>query len=151
MLFEILIYLQIVLMIIGAGANSTYAIWIQRGTANRETLPFALQGIKFIDDRFARTAYVLLLITGLGLYLSADDSQSAWTLLSLILWLLVILLGLFGYTPTLRKQIELAESVGADSDEYKSMAWRGTFLGILGGIIVLVNIYLLVFQPALWG
>ena len=151
MLFEILIYLQILLMIAGPGANTTYAIWIQRGMANRDALPFALHGIKFIDDRVARAAYGLLLLTGLVLYLSADESQSPWTLLSLVLWLIVFLLGLFGYSPTLRKQIALAEGLGADSEEYKAVAWRGVFLGILAGLIVLVNIYLMVFQPALWS
>jgi len=150
-MFNTMVFIQIVLLIIGPGANSTYAMWIQRGTANRDALPFALRGIQFIDDRFARIAYVLLFVTGLVLYLNSEDSQTAWTLLSLILWVVVFLLGLFGYTPALRKQIALAESVGADSDEYKSVAWRGTSLGILGGVIVLVNIYLLVFQPALWG
>jgi Ca2+/Na+ antiporter len=151
MLFQILMYLQILLMIAGPGANATYAIWIQRGMANRDTLPFALHGIKFIDDRVARAAYGLLLLTGLVMYLSADESQSPWTLLSLILWLIVFLLGLFGYSPTLRKQIALAEGIGADSEEYKAVAWRGTFIGILAGLIVLVIIYLMVFQPALWS
>ncbi len=150
MLFEILLYLQILLLIAGPGATATYAVWIQRGMANRDALPFALHGIKFFDDRVARAAYGLLLLTGLVLYLSADESQSPWTLLSLVLWLIVFLIGLFGYSPTLGKQIALAEGVGADSKEYKAVAWRGAFIGILAGLIVLIIIYLMVFQPALW-
>jgi uncharacterized membrane protein len=151
MLFEILTYIQILLLMAGPGANATYMMWIQHGTANPDSLPFALQGIKFIDDRVARTAYVLLVVTALVMYLTADDAQAPWTLLSLILWLIILALGLFGYSPTLSKQLELAKSVGPDNDEYKSVAWRGTILGILAGLVVLFIIYLMVFQPALWG
>jgi uncharacterized membrane protein len=85
------------------------------------------------------------------MYVTADDAQAPWTLLSLILWLIILALGLFGYSPTLTKQLELAKSVGPDSDEYKAVAWRGTILGILAGLVVLFIIYLMVFQPALWG
>lgn len=151
MLFDILMYVQIVLLIVATGANGTYAIWLQRGIANQDVLPFVLKGIKFIDDRMVRPAYVLLLITGIGLFLTAEDSQSAWTLLAVILWFVILVLGFAGYSPTLRKQIALAESAGADSNEYKSAAWRGTFIGIVAGLIVLFIIYLMVFQPLLWG
>jgi hypothetical protein len=65
--------------------------------------------------------------------------------------LVVFLLGLFGYTPALRKQIALAENPGADSDEYKSAAWQGTIIGITIGVIVLMIILLMAFQPELWG
>ncbi len=99
----------------------------------------------------ARPAYVLLLITGMGLYLTAEDNQTAWTLLAVILWLVLLVIGFAGYSPTLRKQIALAANRGPDSAEYKSMAWRGTFIGILAAVIVLVNVYLMVFQPALWS
>ena len=72
-------------------------------------------------------------------------------MVSLILWLAMILVGFFGYTPTLRKQIALAESVGADDEDYTAAAWRGTYLGIFAAVLVLVIITLMVFKPALWG
>jgi Ca2+/Na+ antiporter len=151
MIFEILMYVQIVLLIIATGANATYAVWLQRGMANRDSLSFVLQGIQFFDNRITRPAYMLLLITGIGLYLTAEESQSAWTLLAVILWLIVLIVGFAGYSPTLRKQIALEASAGADSAEYKTVAWRGTFIGIAAGLIVLVIIYLMVFQPTLWA
>lgn len=152
MLFDILKWAHILLAIAAVGANITYSVWIQRGMANREALPFALRGIKLIDDRIANPAYGLLLLTGVGMAVVAETSLlTPWLLLSLILWLALIVVGFFGYTPTLRKQIALAESVGADNDEYDSVAWRGTFLGIAAGVIVLVIIFLMVFKPALWG
>ena len=152
MLFDILKWVHILLAITAVGANITYSIWIQRGMANRESLPFALRGVSFLDRRIATPAYVLLLLTGVGMAVVAEASLlTPWLLVSLILWLVMILVGFFGYTPTLRKQIALAESVGADHEEYTSVAWRGTYLGIFAAVLVLAIITLMVFKPALWG
>jgi len=122
MLFDILKWVHILLAIAAVGANITYSVWIQRGMANRDALSFALRGVKFINNRIANPGYGLLLFTGIGMALVAETSLlSPWLLLSLILWFALILVGMFGYTPTLRKQIALA------------------------------IIFLMVFKPALWG
>jgi uncharacterized membrane protein len=111
-----------------------------------------LRGVKFLDDRVANPAYVLVLLTGLGMVLTADiELATPWILLSVILWFVGLLLAVFGYTPTLRRQIAAAESGGADSSEYTAAAWRGTVLGIVLGLMVLFIIYLMVFKPALWS
>jgi uncharacterized membrane protein len=152
MLFQILTWFHILLMIAAVGANMSYAIWIQRAMANRDALPFTLRTIKLIDDWVALPAYGLLLLTGLGMVLADDQAfDTPWILLSLILWLGIILLGVLGYRPTLRSQIELAETGGSDSEEYKSMAWRGTMIGIVAAFLVLIIISLMVFKPELWG
>lgn len=152
MAFEILKWFHIVLVIIATGANATYAIWIQRGTIDKTALPYTLRGVKLIDDRVANPAYVLVLLTGLGMVLTANIELSRpWILLSIILWFAGLLIAVFGYTPTLRKQIAEAEAGGADSEGYQATAWRGTVLGIVLGVMVLFIIYLMVFKPALWG
>ncbi len=152
MFYFALKWLHIMLAITAVGANISYSIWIQRATVDKQALPFTLRGIKLIDDRIANPAYVLILLTGIGMAVNADiPLNMPWIMLALILWFSMLLLGLFGYTPTLRKQIELAEQVGPDDDQYKAVASRGVRLGILLAAIVLVIIYLMVFQPALWG
>jgi len=152
MLFEVLKWFHVVLTIVAVGANATYAVWIQRGTADKGALPFSLRGIQFLDSRIANPAYVLILLTGLGMVLTTDiPLTTPWILLSLILWFVGLLLGVFGYTPTLRKQIVEAEKGGPDSEDYKAVAWRGTVLGIVLGVEVLFIIYLMVFKPTLWG
>jgi len=152
MLFDILFLLHILLMIVAVGANTTYAIWIQRATADRDALPFTLRGISAIDTRIALPAYVLLLVTGLAMVIADDlPFDTPWLLTSLILWLALILIGFLGYTPALRKQIDLAESAGPDDEAYKAVAWRGTILGIVAAVIVLVIISLMIFKPALWS
>jgi len=152
MLDLLLYYIYLVLLIVAVGPNITSAIWIQRAIANREALPFTLHGIQVINNRIVVPATGLILITWIAMVFTSGQSlQTAWILLVAIFWLVVFLLGLFGYTPTLRKQIALAESSGADSDEYKSAAWRGTIIGIAIGVIVLMILLLMVFQPELWG
>ncbi len=152
MLNQLLWFIHILLLIVAIGPNVTNAIWIQRAMANRAALPFTLQGIKIINDRIVIPAIGLILITWIAMAITSGASLlTAWILLVAIFWLFVFLIGLFGYTPALRKQIALAENPGADSDEYKSAAWRGTIIGIAIGVIVLLIILLISFQPALWG
>lgn len=152
MLNQLLWYIYLLLLIVAVGPNVTNAIWIQRAMTNRAALPFTLQGIKVIHDRIVMPATGLILITWIAMVFTSSQSlQIPWVLLVAIFWLVVFLLGLFGYTPTLRKQIAIAESTGADSDEYKSAAWRGTIIGIAIGVIVLLIILLMAFQPELWG
>ena len=151
-MFDVLKWFHIVLVIVAVGANATYAVWIQRGTIDKTGLPFALKGVRFIDSRISSPAYLLVLLTGIGMVLTADlELTTPWILLSIILWFVGMLLGVFGYTPTLRKQLEAAERSGAGSEEYTAIAWRGTWLGIVLGVIVLFILYLMVFKPALWG
>ena len=82
MLFDILKWVHILLAIAAVGANITYSIWIQRGMANRASLPFALRGVRFIDSRIATPAYVLLLLTGVGMAAVAEISlttRGSWS------------------------------------------------------------------------
>ena len=152
MLNQLLWYVYLLLLIIAMGPNVTYAIWIQRATANQEVLPFTLKGIKVINDRIVLPATGLALIAWVVMiYVSSQSLLIPWVLLTAVFWLAAFLLGLLGYSPTLRKQIELAESAGTESEEYKSAAWRGMILGIIIGLVALLNLLLLAFQPALWS
>jgi len=85
------------------------------------------------------------------IYVSSQSLLIPWVLLTAVFWLAAFLLGLLGYSPTLRKQIALAESAGANNDEYKSAAWRGMILGIAIGVVVLLILLLMAFPPALWS
>jgi hypothetical protein len=152
MLDQLLYYLYLILLIVAIGPNVTSAIWIQRATVNREALPFTLKTIKVINNRIVLPAVGLALITWVAMvYLSGQSLLIPWVLLTAVFWLAAFLLGLFGYTPALRKQIALAKSIGGDSDEYRSAAWRGTIIGIAIGVIALMIILLMAFQPGLWG
>lgn len=151
MLYLILKWLHILLAITALGANITYSFWIIRATRNPEALSFTLRGIKLLDDRIANPAYGFLLITGIAMVLVSPLSfATPWISVSIALFVAVILVAAIGYTPTLRKQIELAESVGPDSSEYLAVARRGTILGIVLGILVVAITYFMVTKPQLW-
>ena len=116
----LLYYIYLLLLIVAVGPNVTSAIWIQRAMANLESLSFTLQGIKFINDRIVLPATGLITVTWIVMVvISGQSLLIPWILLVAVFWLVIFLLGLFLYTPRLRKQIALAESPGSDSDEYK--------------------------------
>ena len=149
-LYVILKWLHVLLAIAAVGTNLTYGVWIGRASRDPATLPFTLRGVKILDDRIANPAYGLLLVTGLALaYVGGWSLTTPWILIALVLFVIVVLIGLLGYTPTLREQIRLAEAAGPASPEYQAVARRGTFLGIALAVLVVVIVFLMVVKPAL--
>lgn len=153
MVDQLLWFFYLIFLIAAIGPNITYAFWIQRAyVSNREALPFALRTVLAINNIVVLPAIALALIVWVAMvYTSGQNLSIPWVLLTAVFWLVIFLLGLFGYRPALRRQIELAKGAGADSDDYNSAAWRSMILGIAIGIIALLIILLMAFQPALWG
>ena len=152
MIYSLLKWLHVLAAITAVGSNITYGIWIGRASTRPEVLPFTLRGIKIIDDRVANPAYGLLLITGLLMvWVARFQLATPWILSALILYVALLLLGVLGYTPTLKRQIAVLEASGSDSEEYRSMAGRGTLLGILLAVLAIAIVFLMVVKPALWG
>lgn len=150
MLYPVLKWVHVLLAITAVGANISSGLWIARASRNPQSLPFTLRGIKFLDDRMANPAYALL-ITGLAMvFFGGLSLTTPWILTSLLLYGTVVLIGLAGYTPILRRQIELAETVGFQSEEYATVARRGTILGIIIALLVVAIVFLMVTKPALW-
>jgi len=145
-------WLHVFSAIVAVGANVTYAIWLARGGRSPDALPFTLRGIKLIDDRLANPAYGLLLITGLLMaYVDGLPLTTPWLLTALILYVIVALIGFLGYTPTLRRQIEVLDREGFQSADYQALARRGANLGRVLGLLVTVILFLMVVKPVLWA
>ena len=141
-------FVHILAAIIAFGFNATYAIWIVRAQRDSAHLDFALRGVKFLDDYIANPAYVLLLLTGLGMvYIARFQLTTFWILGGLILWVVAMVLGYGVYTPTLSNQIKVLAASGAQSAEYQRLANRGTVVGIVLGVLVAVILVLMVFKP----
>lgn len=152
MLYLILKWLHVLSAITAVGSNLTYAIWLTRADRQPDALPFTLRGVKLIDDRMANPAYGLLLITGLSMaFVGRIALTTPWLLTALILFVGVILLGMFGYTPTLRRQIALLDEAGAGSAAYQAMARRGLMLGRILALLVVIIVFMMVVKPPLWG
>ena len=151
-LYVFLKFLHILLAIAAVGANITYGVWLTRAGREPQHLAYVLRGVKILDDRVVNPSFGLLLVTGLAmLYTGKIPWMTPWLLSSLVLYAAVIALGLFGYTPLLRKQIATLERAGPQSPEYKRLAARGTGLGILLAVVVVVIVFFMVTKPVLWG
>ena len=151
MSYLILKWLHILSAIIALGANITYFLWLFRMDKSRESLLFTLRTIKIMDDWIANPAYVLAFFTGAGMLGIAGLSYATpWVLTAVIIYAVVSVLGLFVYSPMLKKQIKLAESVGPDSAEYKRAASRGIYLGAFITALVVMITFLMVVKPQLW-
>ena len=149
MLYTALKLVHILLAITAVGFNASYAIWIGRaGRMSKEINEFALRGVKFMDDRIANPAYGLLLVTGLLMVFTGPWSLTTrWIDAALVLFVILVLLAVFGYTPALRNQIAALEKDGPDSAAYKSAAARQNLIGILFIVPLLLILYLMVFKP----
>ncbi len=149
-LFTTVKFLHVLFAIIAFGFNATYAIWITRAQRDPQHLEFALRGVKFLDDYCANPAYLLLLVSGLTMVALAQYPLTTfWLLAALILWVVAIAIGYGVYTPTLSRQIRSLASSGVQSAEYRALAARGTVVGIVLAILVLLILVLMVFKPTL--
>jgi len=149
--YTLLKFLHVLAAVVAVGTNVTYGVWIARGSRDPKVLPFALKGVKLIDDRMSNPAYGVLLVTGiLMVIVGSIPVFTSWLLAALVLYVAVLLLGVLGYTPTLKQQIRALESEGASSAAYKAAAGKGRALGAILGVIVLVIVFLMVDKPTLW-
>jgi uncharacterized membrane protein len=150
MLFLIVKYVHILSAIVAVGLNISYAVWILRAKRDSAHTGFALEGIKFLDDRIANPAYGVLLLTGiLMVFLAGYSITTFWIDVALVLFVGMVVLALFFYTPALRDQIKLVEAGDTTSAEFNRLASRGQILGQALGVIVLVILAMMVFKPTL--
>jgi uncharacterized membrane protein len=145
-------WLHVLAAIIAVGSNATYGIWIARASRTPAVLPFTLRVIKQIDDRLANPAYGLLLLTGLGMmYVTgARLTRMPWLLTSLVAFVLMGLIAAFGYTPALKRQIDVLDREGFESTAYQEAARRGTTIGIVLAVLAMIVVFLMVVKPRLW-
>jgi len=140
--------LHILSAVVAVGFNLSYGVWLSRAAREREHLGYVLRGIKTLDDRFANPAYGLLLITGISMTLVAGIPLTTfWIAAALVLYVVLVAMAVFLYSPTLRRQIELVDR--PDSPEYRAVARRGSILGPAFGVPVVLILILMVFKPQL--
>lgn len=145
--FLLLKFVHIVAAIVAIGTNVTYAFWLRRAGRDPDKLPWAIRGIQTLDNRLANPAYILLLITGVLMVLSGAFSfQTGWIAAALVLYVVLVLVGIFVYAPTIRRQLAEAER-DPGSPAYAAIERRSTQLGIVTLVIVLVIVALMVTKP----
>jgi uncharacterized membrane protein len=148
LLYRSIEFIHHLLTIVAVGLNISYNLWISRAERDPAHLPFALRGIKFLDDRVANPAYILLMVTGIALVLIGRLPMTAfWLWFSSVLWVVIMIVAYALYTPLLRQQIAVLEARGADTDEYRSAARRVRLLGQALALMVVAILILMIFKP----
>jgi uncharacterized membrane protein len=149
-LYLILKFLHVLLAIVAVGFNASYPIWLIRAQREPEHALHVLRGIKTLDDRFANPAYGLLLVLGLAMTFSAGIPLTTfWIAAALVLYVLLIGGGLLVYSPTLKGQIAALEAAGPKSADYDRLSQRGTVVGMLLALDVVLIVFLMVLKPTL--
>jgi uncharacterized membrane protein len=139
---------HILLAIVAVGANLTYGVWQVRAAREPQHLGWTLRGVKFLDDRIANPAYIGLAVLGVLMVLIGPwRFEMPWIAVSIGLYVLLAVVGIALYTPTLSRQISVYETDGPQSAEFTALARRGRVVGISMGVIVMVIVGLMVLKP----
>jgi uncharacterized membrane protein len=147
-LYLVLKFLHVAMAIVAVGFNASYPIWFAVAQREPEAALVILRGVKTLDDRFANPAYGLLLILGLGMVFSAGiPLTTMWILAALVLYVILVVVGLAGYSPTLKRQIAALEAGGTRSEEYMRLNQRGNIIGLVLMLDVIVIVFLMVVKP----
>ena len=148
MAFDIVRFFHIAAAIVAVGTNITYAVWLVRAGGNPGNTAFALNGIRFLDNRLANPSYGVLLVTGiLMVFLMPYPIITFWIDAALILYAAIAVLGVSQYSPLLKQQIRLAEGGDVISETYQRLARRGQIIGQVLSLLVVVILFLMVFKP----
>jgi uncharacterized membrane protein len=148
-LYVILKYLHVLMAIVAVGFNASYPIWFARAQTDPAAALTILKGIKTLDDRFANPAYVLLLVFGLGMTFTAGIPLTTfWIAAALVLYVVLVVVALALYSPTLKSQIAALESGGPTAEAYTRLNLRNNVVGGALLVDVLVIVFLMVVKPA---
>lgn len=148
--YALIKFIHVLLAITAVGFNATYAVWLTRAARDPGHGLFVLRGIKLLDDRFANPAYVLLLVSGIAMVLvNQIPIDTFWLASAIVLYVILIIVGLGMYTPSLRRQISIFESEGPTSNNYRTAARRGTIIGAVLAVDAIAIVFLMVTKPTL--
>ena len=140
--------LHILFAIVAVGFNISYGIWQARAAREPEHMGYALRGIKFLDDRVANPSYAGLLVVGILLVMIGPYGFTTfWVAVAIGLYVLMFVVAIVFYSPTLKRQIEAYETSGAQSDEFVRLGARGRLVGIVLAVLVVAIIVLMVVKP----
>jgi len=141
--------LHVLAAIVAVGTNVTYFVWLSRVKNEPAHDAFVLQGLHVLDRRLANPAYILLPVTGVVMVLVGDlDFSTFWIVTAIGLYVaMAVFAGVF-FTPSLRRQLELAQADGARSTAYADASRRTTLTGGITMALIAAILYLMVIKPS---
>ena len=138
---------HIVAAIVAVGSNVTYAFWLRRAGLDRDRLVYTIEGIQRLDNRIANPAYILVLLSGLGMIaLGAFSFTTGWILAAIVLYAALVVVGIAFFSPAIKRQLEEARR-DPTSTAYAAAEARSTQFGIGTLVVVLVIVFLMVTKP----
>ena len=150
MLYLLLKWLHVLGAIVVVGAHVTYGIWIVRASSDPHVLRFTLRNVKLLDERLSVPAYTVLLIAGVAMSFVSGVWTLPWLLTGQALFVILVVAHRFGYSPTLRRMIDLLDREGIESPNYQAAAGREAWLGIALIVLMVVIVFVMVVKPPLW-
>ena len=147
--YEILKYIHILAAIVAVGANITYGVWSVRSRREPAHLAFTIKGIQFLDNRIANPAYGVLFLTGVAMVIVGGIGPKLWVIVAVILFVAIAVIGFAYFTPLVRRQLALLDAGDGSSAEFERLARRNAMIGPILGLLVLIILGMMVFQPSL--
>jgi len=147
--YLIIKYIHILAAIVAVGANITYGVWSIRAQREPAHLGFAIKGIQFLDNRIANPAYGVLFLTGVLMVIVGGLGPQLWIVVAVVLFVAIAVVGFALFTPLVRAQLKLVDAGDTTSPEFERLARRNAIIGPILGLLVLVILAMMVFQPKL--
>jgi uncharacterized membrane protein len=147
--YLIIKYIHILSAIVAVGANITYGVWSVRARHEPAHLGFAIKGIQFLDNRIANPAYGVLFLTGILMVIVGNLGIQLWIVVSIVLFVAIAVIGFAYFTPLVRAQLQLVDAGDTSSPEFERLARSNAIIGPVLGLLVVVILAMMVFQPKL--
>jgi len=147
--YLIIKYIHILAAIVAVGANITYGVWSIRAQREPAQLGFTIKGIQFLDNRIANPAYGVLFLTGVLMVIVGGLGLQLWIVVAVVLFVAIAVVGFALFTPLVRAQLKLVDAGDTTSPEFERLARRNAIIGPILGLLVLVILAMMVFQPKL--
>ncbi len=133
--------------IVAVGSNVTSVFWLARAGLDHDRLLWTLQGVRWLDQRIANPAYVVVLLSGLIMVATGEYQLSqGWIATAIILYVLTAVFGIFAFAPAVRVQRAEA-AIDPTSAAYARVARQTRWYGRLTTSVIVVIVVLMVTKP----
>jgi uncharacterized membrane protein len=147
-LYDLIKYVHVLAAITAVGLNLSYGVWLTLGERSPENRVFVLRTVKRLDDWLANPAYVLLLLSGLGMvWVGSLALTTTWIAVALVLYVALVIIGLGVFSRSLSRQISVLASGAVDGATYAAINRRTTVSGVILVLIALAIVFLMVVKP----
>jgi uncharacterized membrane protein len=146
--------------IVAVGPTMTYVMWASLGEkAGPAQRAFAIKGINWVDSHLATPAFIAQALTGIALILLLKISfiHTAWLLVGVTLYVVVILIAVGVLVPIEKRHMEAAQqSAAAPANEqlnrqYLDVTAQVRRIGSTIGVLTIAIVFFMVVKPALWS